>query len=202
MIDTAKTHHNLLRLGEVVAGVAVQRKLSKRCEGDNVLGHNLGRVEKIESKAQLVLLLHDLSLEDPFREHSLLNTLKQVLAVVVRVQSSSDLSLLPQERSLALCGPEPELDELGLALISDKAEGVNTPSVHVPVRTDGSMAAHCPEQGVERRWLLTEKVPSAVMSGGGLRNLTIRPGLNSMDQIRELNGILNEEDRNVVTNNI
>jgi hypothetical protein len=101
-----------------------------------------------------------------------------------------------------LRGPEPELDKLGLALVRNEAEGVHTPSIHMPERANGAMTAHRPEQSVERRWLLAEKVPSAIMSSSGLGNLAVWPGLDSMDQIWELDGILNEEDGDVVTNNI
>jgi hypothetical protein len=101
-----------------------------------------------------------------------------------------------------LRGPEPELDKLGLALVRNEAEGVHTPSIHMPERANGAMTAHRPEQSVERRWLLAEKVPSAIMSSSGLGNLAVWPGLDSMDQVRELDGILNEEDGDIVTNNI
>jgi hypothetical protein len=101
-----------------------------------------------------------------------------------------------------LRGPEPELDKLGLALVRNEAEGVHTPSIHMPERANGAMTAHRPEQSVERRWLLAEKVPSAIMSSSGLGNLAVWPGLDSMDQIWELDGILNEEDGDVVTNDI
>jgi hypothetical protein len=101
-----------------------------------------------------------------------------------------------------LRGPEPELDKLGLALVRNEAEGVHTPSIHMPERANGAMTAHRPEQSVERRWLLAEKVPSAIMSSSGLGDLAVWPGLDSMDQIWELDGILNEEDGDVVTNDI
>jgi hypothetical protein len=40
------------------------------------------------------------------------------------------------------------------------------------------------------------------MSSSGLRNLAVRLWLDRMDQIRELDGILNEEDWDVVSNQI
>jgi hypothetical protein len=55
---------------------------------------------------------------------------------------------------------------------------------------------------VHRGWLLAEKVPSAVMSGGSLRDFTIGLRLDGMDKIREFNSILDEENRNVITNNV
>jgi hypothetical protein len=139
---------------------------------------------------------------DPLREHALVDALEEVLAVVVRVQSSSHLGLLPQKGGLALRGPESELDKLGLALVRNEAEGVHTPSIHMPVRANSAMTAHRPEQSMERRRLLAEEVPGAIMSSSSLRNLAVWPGLDSMNQVRELDSILNKEDGDVVTNNI
>lgn len=50
--------------------------------------------------------------------------------------------------------------------------------------------------------LLTEEVPCRIVSRCCLRNLTVRLGLDSVDEIRELDGILDKENRNVVTDNI
>jgi hypothetical protein len=40
------------------------------------------------------------------------------------------------------------------------------------------------------------------MSGGSLRDFTIGLRLDGMDKIREFNSILDEENRNVITNNV
>lgn len=40
------------------------------------------------------------------------------------------------------------------------------------------------------------------MSGGSLRNLIICPWLDGMDEIRELNSVLDEENGNIVSNNV
>jgi hypothetical protein len=129
----ADLEHDLLRLGEIVAGVAVQCKLAKRCEGDDVFGNNLGRIQNIKTPAQLVILLENLSLKDPLRVLAIFDALEQVLAVEIGVHSGGDLSLFPQERGLTLHRPESELDEFGLAFIGNKTEGVHAPTVGVPV---------------------------------------------------------------------
>jgi hypothetical protein len=49
---------------------------------------------------------------------------------------------------------------------------------------------------------LAEEIPSTVVSSSSLRNLTVRLWLDSMDQIRELDGILDEEDWDVVSNQV
>lgn len=51
-------------------------------------------------------------------------------------------------------------------------------------------------------WLLSEEVPCTVMSGGSLWNFAVLLWLDSMNKIRKLYGILDEEDWDVVTNNV
>lgn len=64
------------------------------------------------------------------------------------------------------------------------------------------MAGHSPEERVQRTGLLAEEVPGRVMSSRSLGDLVVGAGLDSMDQIREENGILDEEDWNVVADDI
>lgn len=73
---------------------------------------------------------------------------------------------------------------------------------HVSVASGNSIASHGPEQSVKSRGLLAEKVPSRVVCGGSLRHLTVRAGLDSVDQIGELDGRLDEEDGDIVAHNI
>jgi hypothetical protein len=40
------------------------------------------------------------------------------------------------------------------------------------------------------------------MSSSSLRDLIVWPWLDRVDQVRELNGILDEEDRDVITDNV
>lgn len=194
--------HDLLSLGEVVARVAVQCELSKWCERNDVLRNDLGGIEKVETPSQLIILFHDLSLEDPLREHPVLDAFKQILTVEVGVHTCSDLSLLPQQRGFPLQCPEPEFYKLRLALIGNKAEGVHSPTISMSERADCTMTTHGPEESVHGRWLLTEEVPSTVVSGRSLRNFAIGPRLDCMYQVWELNRILNEENRNVVANDV
>jgi hypothetical protein len=65
-----------------------------------------------------------------------------------------------------------------------------------------SMRAHRPEQGMESRRLLAEEIPSGIVSSRCLRDLAIRRRFDRMNKIGELNGILDEEDWDVVADNI
>jgi hypothetical protein len=64
------------------------------------------------------------------------------------------------------------------------------------------MSAHSPEQGMQRTGLLAEEVPSRIMCGSSLWDLSIRLWLDRVDEIREQDGILDEEYRDVVSNDI
>lgn len=55
---------------------------------------------------------------------------------------------------------------------------------------------------MHRAGLTAKEVPGRVMSGGSLRDLVAWAGLYGVDQIGELDGILDEEYGDVVTNNI
>jgi hypothetical protein len=67
------------------------------------------------------------STHDPFWVVTALDALEKILSMHVCIHSSGELSFLPQQRGFALHGSEPELDELGLAVIADKTEGVDSP---------------------------------------------------------------------------
>lgn len=57
---TSVTYHDLLGLSKVVTRVPVELHLAQRSDGNVFLRDNLGRVEEVEAKAQLVFFFHDL----------------------------------------------------------------------------------------------------------------------------------------------
>lgn len=95
-----------------------------------------------------------------------------------------------------------ELDQLGGTVIGHEAEGVHTKAVHVAERPGNAMARHSPEESVHGAGLLAEEVPGRVVGRRRLGDLIVAPGLDGMDQIGEEDGILDEEDGNVVAHNI
>lgn len=54
---------------------------------------------------------------------------------------------------------------------------------------------------LQKRLILTLEVPEIVVGSLGLRNCIVWLRLSSVDHIRELQGVLNEEDGNVVSVN-
>jgi hypothetical protein len=79
---------------------------------------------------------------------------------------------------------------------------VHAEAVHVPEGSWDAVARHGPEQRVQRARLLAEKVPRRIVSRGGLRNFLIGAGLNRVNQVGEEDGILDEEDWDIVANNV
>lgn len=68
--------------------------------------------------------------------------------------------------------------------------------------TGDTVAGHGPEEGVQSRRLLAEKVPGRVVGRGSLGDLAVGLGLDGVDQVGELGGRLDEEDGDVVANNV
>lgn len=56
-------YHDLFRLSEIVARVAVQLHLAQLGDGHEFLRHDLGGVQQVKTKPQLVLFIHDLNAE-------------------------------------------------------------------------------------------------------------------------------------------
>lgn len=55
---------------------------------------------------------------------------------------------------------------------------------------------------MQRTRLLAKEVPGGIVCGGSLRNLVITARFDRVNQIREENGVLDEKDRNVVSDDI
>ena len=55
---------------------------------------------------------------------------------------------------------------------------------------------------MQRARLLAEKVPRSVVSSSSLRDFIVGAWLDSVDEVCKADGILDEEDRNVVADNV
>lgn len=64
------------------------------------------------------------------------------------------------------------------------------------------MTSHGPEQSVQAARLLTEEIPRGVVGSGSLGDLTVLSWLDSVDEVRELDRILDEKDWDVIPNDI
>jgi hypothetical protein len=138
----------------------------------------------------------------PLRETPSFNGLEKILAHKVCVLTSGLLSLLPHKAGLALKTLPVELDELGLSIVSNQTESVHSESINMTERPRNSVTSHCPQQGMQGTRLLAEEVPSRIVRSSSLGDLIITAGLDGVNKIREKDSILDEENRDVVSNNI
>ena len=96
--QVVRVERHLLGLGEVVHRVAIQRHRADDLDRTQFLGHDLGRIEQIDALEHLVLRVgHHLEAEIPLRVGAGLDGVSQVAAVEVRVETASQLCLLPGE---------------------------------------------------------------------------------------------------------
>lgn len=84
----------------------------------------------------------------------------------------------------------------------DQPEGVHTKAFHVGVAARQRAIAHEPHQHMGAFGRQGREIPKGVVRRLRLRNLVVRLGLHRMNQIRELDGILDEEDQHVVADEI
>jgi hypothetical protein len=191
--EMARLEANLLCLGEVVDDIAVELHLSKPGHRDDILREVLGRVQDIKAVGQSVRFRDNLDTKLVSGEVALINSIVQVLTMIVEVLTSSRLGFFPNHTSNALHTSPLHSDVDRVASVGHKAVSVHGISIYVAERTRDAMASHEPEYGVESTRLRGEEVIGSSVGGSTLGHLGLRLGLDRMNQIRELTGILDEE---------
>ena len=200
--DVAGAESDLLGLGKELVGVAVKLHLTNVADGDEVLGPDLGGIENIKVELVLVLLGNGLDTKLPLGVGAVLNGLPEILAMEIRVLTSQLQGLIPDEGVDTELGSPDELDKVTLALGVDESKGVDTESLHHAVGTGNGAITHGPGEHVSGLGVVKLEIPEVVVSRLGLGDLVVRLGLASVDDIRELDGVLDEEDGDVVANEI
>ena len=95
-----------------------------------------------------------------------------------------------------------ELDQLRRAAVRHETVCVHAKAVNMPEGARDTVSSHRPEKSMQSAGLLAEEVPGRVVSSRSLRDLTVTSGLDGVDQVRELDGILDEEHGDVVSHEI
>jgi hypothetical protein len=122
------------------------------------------------------------------------NIIPKILTVEICVQTCDGLRLFPKKRGFSLKSSETKFDKFGLSVCNNEAElnaewrlaniftrcfgskaayCMYTPSIHMAVRSNSTMARHSPEESMQRARLLTEEVPRAIVCSGGLTNVGV-----------------------------
>ncbi|KAI9166472.1 LOW QUALITY PROTEIN: putative two component histidine kinase [Paramyrothecium foliicola] len=200
--DVARAEGDLLGLGEELIDVAVELELSDVSNGDDVLGPDLGGVENVKVELVLAGLGQNLDTKLPLGVGAVLNGLHEVLAVEVGVLAGQLEGLVPDERVDAQLRGEVKLDKGALALCVDEGEGVDAEALHHAVRAGDGAVRHGPHEHVRRLRVHELEVPEVVVRRLGLGHLVVRLGLAGVDDVRELHGVLDEEDGDVVADEV
>jgi hypothetical protein len=95
-----------------------------------------------------------------------------------------------------------EFYKVALTLVVDQSVGVDTEALHHTVRSRDTSVRHGPHEHVGSLGVQVLEVPEVVVGGLGLRDLIVRLGLARVNDIGKLEGVLDEEDGNVVSNNV
>ena len=201
--EVARVEGDLFGLFEVVAWVLVQRHGADDLDGGELLGDNLRRVEQVNALKHLVRgVREDLHAHVPLGERAGLNGIGEVAAVEVGVHTRGDLRLLPHLGVHAEARLEVELHQRGLAGFVNEAEGVDAERLHHAVGARDAAVRHVPECVVCRFGVLAHKIPEGVVRALRLRDLAVRVRLGGMDDVGELDGVLDEEHRDVIAHQV
>ena len=194
--QVGRGHGDLLGFLEDIRRVAIQHHLP-----DLALRHarpDLGGIQRIEVELAQVRWRQDLDIQIPLRKLALVDMRHQIvghMAVILAlhfddrfwIQVSNPLQALPME-----------LDVMHVALGIDQLVGMHTIAIHLPVtgrRTGvrvqlGQSTSGLRDMGEE------VETPRVVIEVGP------RIGLEGMHHVRELDGIANEEGREVVAHQV
>jgi len=193
---------DLLSLGKVVVWVSIESHLSNLANGDQLFGDDLGRVQDVKVKLVLITLLDDLDTQLPLGVVSSLDGIPKISSQPIGIGTLQLDRLVPGERVGALNWLPVELDESSLALSIDQDEGVDSKTLDGSVRSGESSVGEGPHEHVSRFGNQRNEVPKVVVSCLSLGHLLVGLGLDGVNQIGELDGVLDEEDGNVVTNDV
>ena len=193
---------DLLGLGEILIWVAVQLELSNVADWKVLLRPKLGGVKRVEIEVVRHRLGHYLDSKLPLGERTSLDRGPQIVTVEIRVLTSDLQSLVPHEGMHSQFRSEVELDQVAFALGVLQRVGVDTKALHHAVRARDSAVGLSPHEHVGGLLVEVLEVPEVVVSSLSLRNAVVGLWLAGMDDVHELDGILNEEDRNVIAHDV
>lgn len=145
---------------------------------------------------------HQLHAKFPFQRVALLDRIPHGTAVEIGVLPGNFHRFVPHQRMRAKHGFPVEFHIMRCALGVDEAKRMHAKTAHGGKRARNRPVAHHPHQHVHGFWRQRNKIIERVVGAGRLRNLVVRLGLDSVNQVGKLDCILNKEHRNVVANNV
>jgi len=193
---------DLLGLREEVVDDTVEHQASHDAYRHQFLWDDLGRVEDVEIEAVGKGIVKQLDAQFPLGEIARVDRIPKIAAMEIRVGAVDLDRFVPDDRLQALLGLPVEFDERGCTLRIDKAERVHPEALDRAERPRNCPVRHDPHDHVHAFGGQADEVPEVVVRGLRLGEVAIRFGLGSVDQVGELYGILDEEHRDVIADEI
>ena len=148
--NVAWIESNLLRLREEVVRIAVERHLPTPSHRHQFFWNQFCGIEQIEIELVLVLFIHDLYAQFPFREIAVFDGFPQIAPVKVRVFPGNLLRFIPSHRVNTQQGLPVELHETTFACPVDESERVDTEAFHHAEASRNSAIRHDPHDHMHR----------------------------------------------------
>ena len=159
---------------------------------------DLGEVERIVGGVLRLFLRHDLDLHLPAREFATLDAAEQSFLIAFAGLADKGFAFLVGEVVVALLGLEVELHPVALACVVPEGIGVRTVAVHVH-RIDRQAAVRHQDRDLVQAF---RRQRPEVPHGGRGAKVGARMTLLSMDEVRELQWVTDEEDRRIIADEI
>ena len=138
----------------------------------------------------------------PFGESSIFYGFPKIAAVEIRILARNLSGFIPRYRVYTQQRFPMEFYKNRFSFFVDQAESMDAKTLHHPQTAGNGTIAHGPHNHVHGFRHQRYKIPESIMSRSCLRNLVMRFGLHSMDQVGKFNGILNKKYWNIVSHQI
>lgn len=188
----------LFHFCEVVFRIAVELKHADGDEGIVRMWPDFCEVKGVEGKLRSLFIRHDLNGQLPARIVTALDGLEEVCAGTVPVLRDDFGRFFVCEVADSLLANPVELDPHALVLFIIEGEGVAAEPVHVAEAVRDTTVTHDDGNLVEGLRQAGPEVPH----GGGAVQAGVWGSLDGVIEIRELDGLSQEEDRGVVAHEV
>ncbi len=149
----ARVKRRLFVFGKEVIRIAIQHHFAYPLNRHQRLGDQLGRVEQIKIKLELVLLWDQLQPQLVLGEIACFNGLPQIAAMKIGVAAGELLRLIPHQRGFTRHRFPVEADKGSFACSVNQAEGVDAEAFHGTVAAGNTAIGHGPHNVVQGLWL-------------------------------------------------
>jgi hypothetical protein len=200
--DVLSAKGDLLGFGKEIVDEPVEHEPTDDADRRQLFGYDLRRIEHVERKALRELTVEELHAQFPFGKIAGLDRIPEIAAVKVGIGAIDLDGLVPDDRLQAQLGLPVEFDKGRVACCVEQPEGVNAEAFHCAKRARDCPVGHDPHDHVHRFRGETDEIPEIVVRGLGLRKSAIRLWLSGVDDVGKLDRVLDEEDRDVVTDNV